>query len=164
MIQTAITTAPLRIVSNHGFAEIIENTDNNQKSLHALKPFKKGALLSKFYAGTIQAKPNYLTVQTGVSTHITLMPEFLQYINHSCSPNVFFDTSTMEVRALKNIEINEEFTFFYPSTELDMAQPFICYCGSGNCLQNIMGAKFIKPEILKTYKLTQFIKGQLNIT
>lgn len=161
MINQAITNHTIEIISVHGFAEILQNTITNQKSLHALIPFKKGDVLSKFSAGEIYAVPNYLTVQRGVDEHITLMPVFLQYINHSCSPNVFFDTTTMEVVALKDIEVNEEFSFFYPSTELDMAQPFICYCGSKDCLQNIKGAKYIPGEILKTYRLTDFIQQQL---
>ena len=161
MITQAITNNSVEIVSEHGFAEILQNTVTNQKSLHALIPFKKGDVLSKFSAGEIYTSPNYLTVQRGVSEHITLMPVFLQYINHSCNPNVFFDTSSMEVIALKDIEPNEEFSFFYPSTEIDMAQPFICYCGSKGCLQNIKGAKYIPGEILKRYRLTGFIQQQL---
>jgi len=160
MINIAASNA-IEIISKHGFAEIIQNTVTNQKSLHALIPFKKGDVLSKFAPGAVYAEPNYLTVQRGINEHITLTPVFLQYINHSCSPNVFFDTTTMEVIALKDIKPNEEFSFFYPSTELDMAQPFICYCGSKDCLQNIRGAKYIPGEILKSYRLTDFIQQQL---
>lgn len=159
MINAAITNST--IISKHGFAEIIQNTETNQKSLHALTPFKAGDLVSKFYAGDIYQEPNYLTVQRGIDEHITLRPEFLQYINHSCNPNVFFNTTSMEVIAIRDIEPNEEFSFFYPSTELDMAQPFLCYCGTKNCLQNIKGAKYIPGEILKTYRLTDFIQQQL---
>ena len=161
MINTAITNAVIEIISKHGFAEIIHNTVSNQKSLHAMIPFKSGELISKFSAGDIYKEPNYLTVQRGVDEHITLRPEFLQYINHSCNPNVFFDTTNMEIIAIRDIEPNEEFSFFYPSTELDMAQPFICYCGTKNCLQNIKGAKYIPGEILKQYRLTDFIQQQL---
>jgi hypothetical protein len=67
----------------------------------------------------------------------------------------------MQVIALKDIEPNEELCFFYPSTELNMAQPFLCYCGSKDCLQNIKGAKYIPSEIIGKYKLTDFIKEQL---
>ena len=161
MINTAITANTIEIISNHGFAEILQNKLTNQKSLHALIPFKEGDVVSKFSAGSIHSVPNYLTVQKGLTEHITLMPQFLQYINHSCSPNVFFDTTAMEVVALKDIEPNEEFSFFYPSTELDMAQPFLCYCGSKDCLQNIKGAKYIAGDILKKYRLTDFIQQQL---
>lgn len=161
MISTAVTNPSVKIISRHVFAERIQNTITNQNSLHALVAFKKGALISNFTAGNVYSEPNYLTVQKGIDEHITLMPEFLQYINHSCSPNVFFDTATMEVIALKDIQPNEEFTFFYPSTELDMAQPFICYCGSRSCLQNIKGSKYIPGKILKKYRLTDFIQQQL---
>jgi hypothetical protein len=161
MINTAITANSIEIISQHGFAEILQNKITNQKSLHALVPFKRGDIISKFSAGGVFDVPNYLTVQRSLSEHITLMPQFLQYINHSCSPNVFFDTSSMELIALKDIEPNEEFSFFYPSTELDMAQPFICFCGSKDCLQNIKGAKYIPGDILKKYRLTDFIQQQL---
>jgi len=53
-------------------------------------------------------------------------------------------------------------TFFYPSTEWDMAQPFTCLCGSSKCLGEIKGAAHIRPEILGTYKLTRFIQQQLH--
>jgi SET domain len=159
MISAVLTNS--EIISRHGFAEILQNTVTKQKSLHALLPFNKGDVISKFSAGNIYSQPNYLTVQRDIDEHITLVPEFLQYINHSCNPNVFFNTTTMEIVALKNIEANEEFSFFYPSTELDMAQPFLCYCGTKNCLQNIKGAKYIPGEILKTYMLTHFIQQQL---
>ena len=161
MINIASTNASNRIVSKHDFAEIIENTVTQQKSLHATVHFNPGEIICSFSADQVFAEPNYLTIQTGIQQHITLMPHFLQYTNHSCSPNVFFDTHSMELIALKDIEPNEEFTFFYPSTELEMAQPFICFCGSKDCLQNIKGAQHIPFDILKNYRLTRFIQEQL---
>jgi hypothetical protein len=103
-----------------------------------------------------------LTVQIDIGKHITLQPEFLQYINHSCEPNVFFDTTTMHLVALKKILQQEEMTFFYPSTEWEMVQPFNCYCGSVNCLGTIKGASFLPKDIWKQYRLTDFIQQQLN--
>ncbi|MEO7523187.1 MAG: SET domain-containing protein-lysine N-methyltransferase [Ferruginibacter sp.] len=160
MINTASSTATF-VVSTHSFAEIIENTVTQQKSLHALISIKKGDLICSFSAAQVFDSPNFLTVQTGVSEHITLDPQFLQYCNHSCSPNIFFDTTTMKLIALKDIEPSEELSFFYPSTEFDMAQTFLCYCGSKDCLQNIKGAKYIPKDIIARYKLTGFIKQQL---
>jgi hypothetical protein len=160
MINAAPSSAT-SVVSTHSFAEVIENSITGQKSLHALIPLQKGQTICNFFAGEIFDTPNYLTVQVGVDKHITLQPEFLQYSNHSCNPNIFFDTTSMQVIALKDIEPNEELCFFYPSTELNMAQPFLCYCGSKDCLQNIKGAKYIPSEIIGKYKLTDFIKEQL---
>jgi len=161
MINASFNNSALKIISRHGIAEIIQNTVTNQRSLHALVPFKSGDLISRFTAGEIYKEPNYLTVQKGIDEHITLQPDFLQYINHSCNPNVFFDTAAMEIIAIRDIEPSEEFSFFYPSAEWDMAQPFICFCGTKNCLQNIKGAKYIPDEIIKNYRVTDFIKEQL---
>ena len=75
-------------------------------------------------------------------------------VNHSCDPNVAFDlssedTSQWHVRALTSIKVGDPcesrdtptlsvltsaetvtVTFFYPSTQWTMAQPFDCLCGS----------------------------------
>lgn len=164
MINSAITNASLEIISHHSIAEVIQNNQTGQRSLHAVIPFKKEDIISPFSAGEIFSTPNYLTIQTGIETHITLVPDFLQYINHSCQPNVFFDTTRRELIALKDIEPHEELCFFYPSTELDMAQPFICFCGNKDCLQNIKGALHTPWHQLKNYRLSGFVQSQLNRT
>src|SRR5688500_5344824 len=119
-----------RAVSNHIIAEVRQKLSNNQNALFALKSYQPGDLIAHFGAGSISKEPTYLTVQVGHDKHITLQPAFLQYINHSCEPNVFFNTSTMQLVALKEVGMDDEFTFFYPSTEWKMNQPFQCYCGS----------------------------------
>lgn len=149
------------VFSKHSVADVMVNLTNNEKSLHITKPFKANEKIISFGAGTIQDFPTYLTVQIALKKHITLQPEYLQYINHSCNPNVFFDTETFELIALKNLEIGDELTFFYPSTEWQMTQSFNCFCASANCLQRINGAAFISKEILSTYRLTSFIKEML---
>ena len=150
-----------QIISQHSFAEVIENLFTKQRSIHSLISFSKDELICPFYAGEFFSEPNYLTIQIDMGRHITLVPGFLQYCNHSCNPNIFFDTTTMEVTALKDIKPNDELSFFYPSTEFEMAQPFICYCGSKDCLQNIRGAKYTDHSFLEKYRLTDFIKEQL---
>src|SRR5678815_4902392 len=105
-----------KVISNHHFAQVRQNFKNQQNALFALQSFQPGDVIAEFYAGTISAEPTYLTVQVGVRKHITLQPEFLQYINHSCEPNVFFNTDSMELIALKSILPGDELCFFYPST------------------------------------------------
>lgn len=90
---------------------------------------------------------------------------FCPSVNHSCDPNVAFDLSSSDpsewhVRALRRIETGGSVTFFYPSTEWDMDQPFACECRakvmfihtllSGllrwpkkTCLGSIYGAKYL---------------------
>lgn len=149
------------VVFRAPFADVLKNTITGQHQLSASKPFAAGEMICDFGAGEITDTPTYLTVQLGVDRHITLKPDFLQYINHGCDPNMFFDTTTMKLVALKPIAAGEEFRFFYPSTEWEMAQPFVCQCGAPNCLQLIQGASFLSTETLSQYRLTDFIKQQL---
>lgn len=161
MITNSSLSPVLQLVSNNGFAEVWKNPVSGQQSLHATVSFKPGDVICAFSAGSVQSEPTYLTVQVGDERHITLQPEFLQYINHSCAPSVFFDTTLMQLVCLTPLNEGDEFTFFYPSTEWDMVQPFKCYCGSTGCLGNIQGALHIAPEVLAKYRLTDYIKQKL---
>ncbi len=143
--------------------EIRECSTTGNKSLHATVELRSGQLISHFGSKEILDHPNYLTVQISDHQHIMLDPEFLQYINHSCDPNVFFDTQKRVVTALKNIEIGEELTFFYPSTEWSMNQGFDCLCQSENCLGQIQGAAHLHLNVVKQYKLSEYIQQKLEI-
>ncbi len=160
MTTTTVTAQKFEVVSHHAFADVLLNPSTNQKSLHATVAILPGQVISGFYAGITQSYATYLTVQTGVDTHITLMPEFLQYINHSCAPNVFFDTGSLELICLHPLQPGDELTFFYPSTEWNMSQPFVCNCKSSQCLQLINGASHLDKSTLNKYRLTDFIKQQ----
>ena len=161
MITTSITTPSAEVISKHIFANVLLNNSSSQKSLHAAVSFAPGDVICSFSAGITQSYATYLTVQTATDRHITLLPEFLQYINHSCVPNVFFNTATMELICLQPLQPGDEFTFFYPSTEWEMAQPFVCNCGNAACIQLINGASHLSVETLSKYKLTDFIRQQV---
>ena len=161
MIKTSVTAPSSEVISKHIFANVLLNNDTNQKALFADVSFTPGDVICKFNAATTQSYATYLTVQTGTDRHITLKPEFLQYINHSCTPNVFFNTTSMELVCLQPIQPGDEFTFFYPSTEWEMAQPFVCNCGTAACIQLINGASHLSVETLSKYKLTDFIRQQV---
>ena len=156
-----LTTSAYRIISNHVIAERRQKISNDQNALFATQSFQPGEVIADFSAGTIAAEPTYLTVQVGIGKHITLQPEFLQYINHSCEPNVFFNTTTMQLVALKEIQTEEEFSFFYPSTEWQMTQSFNCYCGHAACIGDIRGAAYLSKEAQDKYRFTDFIQEQL---
>ncbi|MCG2612998.1 SET domain-containing protein-lysine N-methyltransferase [Terrimonas sp. NA20] len=151
-----------RLISDHVFAAVQQNIESKQNAFFAKREYLPGDVVAEFSAGAILKEPTYLTVQIGLTEHILLQPEHLQYINHSCDPNVFFDTYLMKIVALKQISTGDEMTFFYPSTEWDMAQPFDCHCGCRNCLGQIRGAAHINQDIIKTYTLTRFIQQQLH--
>ncbi|NEP44884.1 MAG: SET domain-containing protein [Okeania sp. SIO2G4] len=152
-----------KITKVSSIAEIRECKISGNKSLHTTIELKSGEVISNFSHKEILDRPNYLTVQISDRQHIMLDPEFLQYINHSCNPNVFFDTQKRVVIALRNIEIGEEFTFFYPSTEWSMDRGFDCICQSENCLGYIQGSAHLPLNVLKKYKLSEFIWEKLGV-
>ncbi|KAE9375805.1 putative galactose-proton symport [Stipitochalara longipes BDJ] len=126
-------------------------------SLVTLPPYALYAKLS-FPPCTTAAKPTYATVQTGRDEHMSLNSD-LVYINHSCAPSVIFDTASFSILAGPNgLKEGEELTFFYPSTEWDMAQGFSCFCGAETCRGYISGAKNMKPEQLEGVWLNAHIR------
>lgn len=155
-------TAFYKRIEAYDLAEVWQHTETGEHALHAARAFDAFEVITPFSAKTTSAKPTYLTVQTGIDRHITLRPTFLQYVNHSCAPNVFFDTARMLFIALKSIQPGDELVFFYPSTEWDMQQPFSCRCGSRNCLKTIKGAAHLTPTQLKRYRISDFVLEQLN--
>ena len=150
-----------RVLQQAGFVEVREDLPSGHKSLFATQAFSRDSVLCRFSAGETLSKPTRLTIQTGLNQHITLEPDFLQYLNHSCRPDTFFDTTRMVVISLEDIGPGDELTFFYPSTEWDMAEPFACYCGQATCLGHIKGAVHLTSEVLSSYRLTDFIAQQL---
>ena len=157
-----MTTNSHLTLSENTIARVMENKSTGQKALFASTQFQPGDVICPFSAGKTLRNPTYLTVQVGIKKHITLVPEFLQYINHSCDPTAFFDTTRMELICLVALQPGDEITFFYPSTEWEMAQPFSCNCGSSQCLGEIKGASQLSSDILKKYKVTDFIRKEIN--
>jgi len=143
------------------FAKIWENKETSAKSLHSTQTFSPGDIITQIKITKYVTQPNYLSVQIDEAKYIMLKPEYLQYINHSCDPNVFFDTKNMQVVCLKPIEVGDAMTFFYPSTEWSMTQPFDCLCGATQCLEKIQGAAYLAPDISKMYKLNEHITNKI---
>lgn len=69
-----------------------------------------------------------------------------RFLNHSCSPNSYFNMPQGTLVALHDIAANEEITFHYCSTEYEMASPFQCQCGSTGCLSEIRGYKYLSEK------------------
>ncbi|KAF2242292.1 hypothetical protein BU26DRAFT_400657, partial [Trematosphaeria pertusa] len=107
----------------------------------------------------------YTSVQASRDLHIELNCD-LVFINHSCRPTLVFDMARWEVRvdpALKGgLNAGDELTFFYPSTEWHMAQPFDCRCQAAECRGTISGAKDMSTEVLSRYWLNAHIEEMLN--
>ena len=131
------------------------------KGLFSTKNYSRGDLVIGFGSTEVVTTPHYLTVQIAIDQHIHLSPAYLQFINHSCNPNVLFNTTTMELESVRDIKAGDEFTFFYPATEWKMSQKFDCHCCEKNCIGLFQGAVDTSIEILNKYKLTDFIQSML---
>ena len=144
------------------FFQVRHYTESDYKSMFATQDLPADTILMEYGYREILRHPSRYSVQTSMNRHIHLAPEYLQYINHSCNPNVFFDLQTMTLRTLRPIQKGEEVAFFYPSTEWAMTEAFDCLCNSEQCLGRIQGAAFLGEEILETHQLSIHIKTKLS--
>jgi hypothetical protein len=138
-------------------AHLYRDPQTGHHSLRATAPLRKGEVLCPFSALEWLDHATRFTLQLDEERHILLSPEPLWYTNHSCSPNIFFDTERMEVVCLQDIREGEELCFFYPSTEWAMAEPFKCVCGKPECLGWISGAVDLPDEVLERYELCAYV-------
>lgn len=142
--------------------EVFYNTDYGHYAVRALKDFAMNLTVQVFRAKEYLQQPTYLSVQIDDNKHIHLLPEVLQFTKHSCEPNTFFDTSTGEIIAIKNIQVNEEITFFYPATEWSLTQPFKCSCNTRSCLGKIQGAAHLDKKLIINYRFSDYIQKKFN--
>ncbi|KAJ7249891.1 hypothetical protein C8J57DRAFT_1723735 [Mycena rebaudengoi] len=111
--------------------------------LRTLKDFSKGDILGYLNKATPNKK-TYTSVQRGKGPGDNI--EF-----NSTFPNIVVDLTSKDsanwhIRALVDIEAGSIITFFYPSTEWEMTQPFECNCGAKSCLRRIQGAKILTHD------------------
>lgn len=120
-----------------------------------------GAVFTRILTAT-PATVAYSSVQTSATEHIELNSD-LVFVNHSCDPSLEFDMAAMEVRVVKGRDLRkgDELTFFYPSSEWDMAQPFQCRCGTARCIGWVDGAGNLADSVLKGYWLNGHIEQML---
>ncbi|MFH1632238.1 MAG: SET domain-containing protein-lysine N-methyltransferase [bacterium] len=69
--------------------------------------------------------------------------------NHSCEPNVGFNSSVTMV-AIRDIESGEELVLNYAFMETDF-EVFVCNCGSSDCRKTIDSTTWEDPEFQKMY-------------
>ena len=138
--------------------KVVHGSGDFSSKLVSLVDREPGALLTKITAWKPAITATYATVQVGKDANIELTDD-LVYLNHSCNPSVIFDVEKLELRILADrpLKSGDEVTFFYPSTEWDLAQRFECTCGSEHCLRTVQGAKYLDDATLERYWLNPHI-------
>lgn len=134
-------------------------TENKFRTLVSKRAYKKGEVICAIPSEDIREKPNRYTVQIAHDKHTHVGK--LAALNHSCDPNVFLDTQHMEMVAAREIEKGDQLFFFYPSTEWEMDAPFICLCGSANCINVVAGARFLPLSTLERHYLNSHIRDYM---
>ena len=135
---------------------VVEEDGHKGKHVVTERAIRSGEAVLEVVGYHAVATANRFTVQAGVGTHLAGIGP-LTFMNHSCVPNVIINTPDMSVMAIRDIAAGEELTFFYPSTEWHMAEPFNCHCGAASCIGRVAGADSLSDDILSRYFLNQHI-------
>lgn len=136
--------------------EWIGDPENFSSRLVTAKAFKKGDVLAAL-EGLTPGPKAYSSVQISEDEHVELNSDLL-YMNHSCDPTALMDLKKRAVVANKDLATGADITFFYPSTEWNMAQPFDCWCGSEKCIKKVQGASQIDSKTLSQFQLSDHIQ------
>ncbi len=124
---------------------IVEERENGKgKAVYSRRGHPRGELIARF-SGTVLPYRTQHTLQINSNIHL-LDEQFVGYLAHSCSPNVFVDMQTLEVWALDNIEPEAVLSMDYAATEDVLFKQFACLCGSGSCRHWITGRKELVNE------------------
>ncbi|KAI9848478.1 MAG: hypothetical protein M1838_000522 [Thelocarpon superellum] len=156
--QTVAVGSP----SHPSLIEVIRRPGAFTSGAFSLVSLPPGALFARITTATPAPAKAYTSVQISPTEHVELNSD-LVYCNHSCEPTVVFDMSQMAVRVVPDrpLKIGDPLTFFYPSTEWNMAQPFTCTCGTVACKGWIQGAERMPQEVLDAYWLNPHIEALL---
>jgi hypothetical protein len=135
---------------------VVEGNGRKGKHVVTMAAIPAGAVILQVIGYHVVPVPNRFTVQAGASIHLAGIGP-LTFMNHSCAPNVIIVTPDMTVKAIRDIGAGEELTFFYPSTEWHLAEPFECHCGTDSCIGLIAGAASLPDQVLSRYFVNEHI-------
>ena len=130
---------------------LVIKTENKFRSLITKQVYKKGDVICDIPTEKLFDKANRYTVQIGRDRHTEV----------GKLSNVILDTEHLQMVARRDIEQGEELSFFYPSTEWEMDAPFICLCGSSNCIHVVAGARFLPLSTLENHYLNRHIREMM---
>ena len=106
---------------------IKEINGEDNKGLFADQAYDNGSIVL-FLSGKYISEPTRTSIQVG-GQHLESIEG--GHINHHCNPNtkIVMPNFTMPfVSAIKEIEVGEELTFDYETTEEKLSSPFKCDC------------------------------------
>lgn len=141
---------------------VTSETNQNADRIRLLtsQSYTTGQLIQPISQYQIIGMPTASSIQVGVDKHLDELG-ILTFLKHSCNPTVIVDTVRLKIYAARAIAKGETLTFFYPSTEWEMAHPFTCHCGAPHCVGLVAGAKYLAVDRLVQYFINQHIRDLL---
>ena len=115
--------------------------------LVARRPISSGEVIVQSCEEEVQSYRTWRTLQLDESRH--LRNEFLNFVDHSCSPNALLDVDALALVAISDISAGSPITFFYPGSEVELSQTFECQCGSRECLRHINGGFYLTRDQMR---------------
>lgn len=119
-------------------AAIAHSMLGGQRGLVAVTPFAAGTAVLPLH-GQWLPSPTRHTLQIDLDRHLHPGDALWALLNHACRPNLRLDIPQLQVVARCDIPAGAELTLNYLSSEWLMAEPFVCTCGSVDCLGRIGG-------------------------
>jgi hypothetical protein len=142
----------------HQELQVVPSGGPSGARLITTQAYRCGDFICPLPCHSVVEEPTYLTIQIGHRRHIDQI-DVLGFMNHSCAPSTILDVEARSVIAARDLAPGEELTFFYPSTEWEMARPFECCCGAAECLGWIAGAGEMPREQRNRYVINPHIEA-----
>lgn len=128
--------------------------------LFATEPIAAGALVSVM-GGYVTPGPVFRrlpidrqrrSVQIGEDLYLVSDsdPCTADHINHSCEPNCVL-IGEITLAAWRDIEVGEQLTYDYATSDSTPYDEFECECGSPSCRTKVTGEDWLDPEIQRRY-------------
>jgi len=127
---------------------MVKDTIRKGFGLYSEKNYSEGDLVFDesayiIFKSKISASANTMRLYGDIyiDSHHTLVSDF---INHSCNPNLEYDLKEFKFYAIKSIDMGDELTYDYESTEVALDREkldFSCHCESTKCRKIISGKK-----------------------
>lgn len=152
------------LIKNKNVTILDSKIIRGEKALVAQKKIELNTIIFLYQDVATEVRTR-TSIQVAFNKHIE-PGEFGCFANHSCSPNAHVianydeETNVAEVLmiAIKPIELGEEITFDYATTESTVTPELLrkpCLCGSNNCRKIITGF----DELTHEDKMCLFVKG-----
>ena len=140
---------------------IMKRTKQKGRGVFAARSLTSGDVVVRGRFLKALASRTHHSFEVGFDEHIEL-DEPARVINHSCDPNTGIQNNQFggyNFIALRPIQVGEEITWDYETSEYTSIAVKRCFCGSAKCRKHIVGFQFREEELRTKYG--EYLAGYL---